>query len=91
MHTVLMPPQTDVLPSTVEEGRLDLSFNALIPGEIIQPGLGMVVELDTEGIVPLDTGSETRIPAQGVMDLGVLKLPNAHPDHRSHPHRIGAR
>lgn len=75
VHTALMPPQADVLPSTVEEGRLDLSFNALIPGEIIQPGLGMVVELDTEGIVPLDVGSETRVPAQGVMDLGVLKLP----------------
>ena len=75
VHTALMPPEADVLPSTVEEGRLDLSFNTLIPGEIIQPGLGLVVELDTEGIVPLDTGSETRIPAAGVMDLGVIELP----------------
>ncbi|MDE2783470.1 MAG: M66 family metalloprotease [Gemmatimonadota bacterium] len=75
VHTALMTPGADVLPSTVEEGRLDLSFNSLIPGEIIQPGLGLVVELDTEGIVPLDTGSETRIPAEGVMDLGVVELP----------------
>ena len=75
VHTALMIPGSDVLPSTVEEGRLDLSFNTLIPGEIIQPGLGLVVELDTEGIVPLDTGSETRIPAEGVMDLGVVELP----------------
>lgn len=75
VHTALMTPGSDVLPSTVEEGRLDLSFNSLIPGEIIQPGLGLVVELDTEGIVPLDTGSETRIPAEGVMDLGVVELP----------------
>ncbi len=69
VHTVLMSPQSDVLPHTVDERRLDLSFNALIPGEIIRPGLGLVVELDTEGAVPLDVGSETRIPAEGVMDL----------------------
>lgn len=75
VHTALMTPGSDVLPSTVEEGRLDLSFNTPIPGEIIQPGLGLVVELDTDGIVPLDTGSETRIPAEGVMDLGVVELP----------------
>ncbi len=75
VHTALMTPGSDVLPSTVEEGRLDLSFNTPIPGEIIQPGLGLVVELDTEGIVPLDTGSETRIPAEGVMDLGVIEMP----------------
>ena len=75
VHTALMLPEADVLPSTVEEGRLDLSFNTLVPGEIIQPGLGLVVELDTEGVVPLDTGSETRIPVEGVMDLGVLELP----------------
>ena len=75
VHTALMPPGSDLLPSTVEEGRLDLSYNTPIPGELIQPGLGLVVELDTEGIVPLDTGSETRIPAQGVMDLGVIELP----------------
>ena len=75
VHTALMTPGSDVLPSTVEEGRLDLSFNTRIPGEIIQPGLGLVVELDTDGIVPLDTGSETRIPAEGVMDLGVIEMP----------------
>lgn len=75
VHDALMTPGSDVLPSTVEEGRLDLSFNSLVPGEIIQPGLGLVVELDTEGVVPLDTGSETRIPAEGVMDLGVVELP----------------
>ena len=76
VHTVLMNPGSDVLPSTIEEGRLDLSFNSLIEGEIIQPGLGLVVELDTEGIVPLDTGSETRIPVEGVMDLGVMEFPS---------------
>lgn len=71
VHTVLMPPQSDVLPSAVDERRLELSFNALIPGELIRPGLGLVVELDTEGTVPLDAGSETRLPAEGVMDLGI--------------------
>lgn len=75
VHTALMTPGSDVLPSTVEEGRLDLSFNTPIPGDLIQPGLGLVVELDTEDVVPLDTGSETRIPAEGVMDLGVIEMP----------------
>ena len=75
VHTALMTPGSDVLPSAIEEDRLDRSFNNLVPGEIIQPGLGLVVELDTEGVVPLDTGSETRIPAEGIMDLGVMELP----------------
>ncbi len=75
VHEAVMRPGSDLLPSTVEEGRLDLSFNSRVPGEIIQPGLGLVVELDIEGAVPLDVGSETRIPATGVMDLGVIDPP----------------
>ncbi len=75
VHSALMIPEGDHLPSTVEESRMDLSFNTLVPGEFVQPGLGLVVELDTEGIVPQDVGSTPRIPAEGVMDLGVIEVP----------------
>ena len=75
VHSAIMTAFSDVLPSEVHEGRLDLSYNTLIPGEVIQPGLGMVVEVDPEGVVPLDAGSETRVPATGVLDVDVVEMP----------------
>ena len=75
VHSVIMDLGSDVLPAEIVEGRLDRSFNALIPGHVIQPGLGLVVELDPEGVVPLDTGSQTRIPESGVMEFDVVRMP----------------
>ena len=75
VHSAYMTPVSDVLPSDVQEGRLDRSFNALIPGEVLEPGTGVVIELDPEGVVPTDPGSPTRIPESGVMDLGIVRLP----------------
>ena len=75
VHTTVMSLGAGSLPTEVEEGRLDRSFNSVIPGRLVQPGLGLVVELDTEGVIPLATGSETRIPSAGIMDLGVISVP----------------
>ena len=75
VHTTVMSLRAGSLPTDVDEGRLDRSFNSVIPGHLVQPGLGLVVELDTEGMIPLATGSETRIPSTGIMDLGVMSVP----------------
>ena len=75
IHSAYMTPFSDVLPHTVQEGRMDRSYNALIPGEVLEPGTGVVIELDPEGVVPTDPGSPTRIPESGVLDLGVVRLP----------------
>ena len=75
VYEALMSLESDTLPTRIREDRLDRSFNSLIPGEIIRPGLGLVVDIDAEGVVPLKTGSEIRVPAQGVMDLDVIDVP----------------
>ena len=68
---VLAPP-TEHTPREAVEGELDGSFNALIPGEVLRPGVAMVVELDPEGLVPLAPDSRTRYPAEGVTPLRVV-------------------
>ena len=73
--TELVEPGSDLLPDEVQEDRIDRSYDVLVPGELIQPGLELVVELDTEGVVPKSPGSETRIPAQGRMPLNIIGMP----------------
>lgn len=73
--TASIAPESEVLPDSVEEGRLDRSHDAVVPGEVIRPGLELVVELDTEGAVPKSPGSVTRIPAAGRMSLNVVEMP----------------
>ncbi|MDE2806754.1 MAG: M66 family metalloprotease [Gemmatimonadota bacterium] len=67
--------ESDVLPGEVDEGRMDLSYNAVIPGSVIRPGTTMVIELDREGTVPLGPGSRLRIPEAGRIELDVRTLP----------------
>ena len=70
----LEPPASGV-PIDVEEGRLAHSFNARIPGQVVEPGLEMVVELDPDGILPLKSESHSRFPASGRLALDVRELP----------------
>ncbi len=69
----LLPPRTEVLLADVIESNLDASFNAEVPGSLVQPGLRLVVELDPEGVVPLAPGSRTRYPDEGSMEVDVVE------------------
>ena len=69
---VLAPP-TEHTPSESVQGELDGSFNAAIPGTLIQPGVTMLVELDPEGVVPLAPGSRLRYPEEGSRRLRVAE------------------
>gem|GEM_PF-3905292 len=73
-HRVEMTLDWDRLPTGVEEGRLDRSFNARIPGGAINPGTTMVIEVDPEGVIPHTTESRLRVPAQGSIALDVRRL-----------------
>ena len=66
---------SEVLPGEVREGRLEQSFNAVIPGWVIRPGTRMVIELDRDRSVPLGPGSQLRIPDVGRLELNVTTLP----------------
>ena len=70
----LEPPASGI-PVDVEESRLAHSFNARIPGYVLQPGLEMVVELDPDGALPLKPGSRSRFPASGRLALDVREVP----------------
>lgn len=71
----LLPALGDSTSKVVVESNLEDSYNARIPGHLIQPGVGMVVELDPEGVVPLAPGSQTRYPEVGTMPLDVAEPP----------------
>ena len=75
VHSASLEPPASGIPIDVEEGRLGHSFNARIPGHVLQPGLEMVVELDPDGVLPLKAGSRSRFPASGRLVLDVRELP----------------
>ena len=73
-RTALDPPGGGI-PLAVDESRLERSFNAVIPGHVLQPGVSMVVELDPEGVLPLTSSSRSRFPAEGRHELDVRPMP----------------
>ncbi len=74
-HTAEIPAGTAVIPTSVNEGRLAASANADIPGEIIRPGLELVVEIDPERTLDAALGVARRIPETGRMAVDVLEVP----------------
>jgi hypothetical protein len=75
VHSALLLSGTEVIPDAVDESRIDRSFNAVIPGAVLQPGVEMVVELNADGGVPLAPESRVRVPTQGRMPLDVRVVP----------------
>ena len=75
VHSVDLDAPPNGIPTEVDESRLTRSFNAMVPGEVLMPGTEMVVDLDTEGTLPLGPGSMTRVPRSGTMPLNVLEVP----------------
>lgn len=73
-HEVL-PPLSDSTSKLVIESNLEDSYNVFVPGHLVQPGVGAVIELDPEGVVPLAPGSQTRYPAEGAMALDLVEPP----------------
>jgi len=75
VYTAMIEIEVDATPSEVDQGSLDRSYNARIPASVIQPGLEIVIEVDPDGVVPLAAGSQTRLPATGRLDLGIVEAP----------------
>lgn len=59
------------VPVTVDEGSVTGSWNVAIPGTLIQPGLGVVVELDPANGVAESNEGDNRFPASGAQALDV--------------------
>ena len=77
-HAADIPAGSSPIPTEVQVGELDLSANAEIPAEVIQPGLEMVVEVDPDGTVDAALGVAKRIPAEGRMAVDVRAVPPLH-------------
>lgn len=75
IHTMRLDPPSDRIPLAAEEGRLDRSFNGVVPAWVVQPGVELVVALDPDGVVPAVPGSDRRVPAEGRLRLNVLAVP----------------
>ena len=71
VHEASLEPPPGGIPTGVAQSRLARSFNATIPGSVLQPGVEMVVEVDPEGALPLAPGSVRRIPEEGRAELDV--------------------
>ena len=63
------------IPTSVDESDLNGSINVEVPGSAIQPGVRMVVDLDSECLLPLASGSQSRYPPEGSVALNVAELP----------------
>ena len=68
----LLVPDREI-PDFADQANLDGSFNIEIPGSVLQPGVGLVVEIDPDCKAPLAEGSDFRFPETGVLDLRVAK------------------
>ena len=77
-HVEEIPGGAATIPMEVDEGDLDRSVNARIPGHLIQPGLEMVIEIDPEGTLDPALGVIARIPTSGRMAVEVGSMPLFH-------------
>ena len=74
-HVAEIPPTGTPIPAEVDEGDLAASANAEISGEVIQPGLEMVIEVDPRGTLDPALGVARRIPAEGRIAVDARALP----------------
>jgi len=75
VHVEDIPAGSSVIPTEVQEGELDLSPHAVIPAEVIQPGLEMVVEVDPDGTLDPSLGVSKRVPESGRLAVDVRAVP----------------
>ena len=74
-HAVRIDAGSASLPSSIVQDDLSRSANAEIPGDVIAPGLQMVVEVDPEGTLDPALGITKRIPDSGTLDVDVRSVP----------------
>ena len=63
------------IPTEVNEGSLATAANAVVPADVVQPGLEMVVEVDPDGTLDPALGVARRIPATGRAAIDVQAMP----------------
>ena len=75
VHVAEITGRPGPIPTEVDEGSLATSANAVIPADVVLPGLEMVVEIDPDGTLEPALGVARRIPATGRAAIDVQALP----------------
>ncbi|MDE2876865.1 MAG: hypothetical protein OXQ93_15600 [Gemmatimonadota bacterium] len=75
VYTADIPSQPHPIPTAVDESRMSKSANAHIPGWVVQPGLGLVIEVDPEDSLDPSLGVRKRIPETGQLTPEVAAVP----------------
>ncbi len=75
VHVEDIPATGAPLPVEVDEGDLAASLNARIPGDVVRPGLELVVEVDPDGTLDQSLGVARRIPEEGRLAIEVRSMP----------------
>ena len=75
VHVADIPAGPGPVPAGIDEGSLTASANAMVPAEVVQPGLEMVVEIDPDGTLDSGLGVEGRIPTTGRAAVDVRDMP----------------
>ena len=75
VHVADIAAQSHPVPVEIEEGSLEASANAVIPGQVVQPGLEIVVETDPDGTLDPALGLARRIPETGRFSVDVRRMP----------------
>jgi hypothetical protein len=76
-RTFNIPAPGGATPTQVQEGTLSSSWNLQVPGSLIQPGLGIVAEVDQADVIDESNETDNRFPATGTKGLTVETVPAA--------------
>ena len=76
VHMVEIEGGTAAIPTELDESSLAHSANADIPGDILKPGLEMVIEVDPDGTLDPGLGIAARMPATGRLAVDVREMPD---------------
>jgi hypothetical protein len=75
-RTSTLSPTTSSAPTAADEGELTLSWNILVPGSVIEPGLSILAEVDPDNVVLESDDSDNAFPRSGTpLDLQVVTVP----------------
>ena len=74
-QVVEIPASSGPIPTEVDEGSLATSANALVPADVVRPGLEMVIEIDPDGTLDPGLGVARRIPETGRVAVDVREMP----------------
>ena len=75
VHSAVIPSGGVKMSDQVDESSLSISSNALVPADVIRPGLGFVVDLGSEEEQLTSFGSMDRIPETGMIEVDVREMP----------------